>query len=212
MTGPRTMRFPEVREARRAMLGLPHIKPLTDFVRRLRATYDAEFPDFDPADGGTKAEIIFLFEKPGPMTSSARQGRSGSGFISRDNDDPTAEATFNFMIQAGIPREKAVLWNLIPGWNGVVNVTKDELRLGALEVENLLSLTPHAKSIVLVGRKAQRAEHLLQGHGLKIFRSPHPSQRVKNSRNRDQWMAIPRYWAEAATATWGSQFKALEPR
>ena len=205
------MRFPEVREARRAMLSLPHIKPLTDFVGRLRDTYDAEFPDFDPADGGTNASIIFLLEKPGPMTSSAREGRSGSGFISRDNDDPTAEATFNFMIQAGIPRGQAVLWNLIPGWNGTRKITRDELAMGALEVENLVTLLPNAKAIVLVGKKAQRAERLLQGSGLKIIRSPHPSPLVRASQP-DQWREIPRYWAEAATAIWTPQSTGLEPR
>lgn len=132
ITAPRSMRLPEVREARRAMLDQPHIKPLTDFVRRLRETHDAEFPDFDPADGGVNASIIFLLEKPGPMTSSARAGRSGSGFISRDNDDPTAEATFNFMIQAGIPREKTVLWNLVPGWNGTLHGAHSVHQAGVL--------------------------------------------------------------------------------
>ncbi len=180
------------------MLDLPHIKPLADYVRGLRQTYDAEFPDFDPADGGTNASIIFLFEKPGPMTSSARDGRSGSGFISRDNDDPTAEATFNFMIEAGIPREKTVLWNTVPGWNGTRTITKDELVAGTREVLNLIAKLPRAKAIVLVGRNAQRAESLLKGSSLAIYHSPHPSPLVRASWP-DRWRSIPACWAQAVT-------------
>ncbi len=195
-TGARSMRSLAVREARRAMLYLPTIKPLTDFVGRLRSTYNDEVPDFDPADGGTNASILFLFEKPGPMTSAAKSGRSGSGFISRDNDDPTAEATFTFMVRAGIPREKTVLWNVVPGWNGTRAITRDELKAGAAEVQGLLSLLPRVEAIVLVGKKAQRAERLLVGTGLSVFRSPHPSPIVRASQP-DQWADIPKRWAEA---------------
>jgi hypothetical protein len=55
-----------------------------------------------PLDGGTAARVLFLFEKLGPKTSLHG---GGSGFISRDNDDATAKATFNFMRLATIPRE-----------------------------------------------------------------------------------------------------------
>jgi hypothetical protein len=37
---------------------------------------------FDPLDGGSAAEILFLLEKPGPRTSSTGK-RIGSGFNSR---------------------------------------------------------------------------------------------------------------------------------
>ena len=41
----------------------------------------------------------------------------GSGFISRNNNDPTAEAIFQFMEQAGIDRKLTLIWNAIRGWN-----------------------------------------------------------------------------------------------
>jgi hypothetical protein len=48
------------------MLNEPHIAPLADYVQRLRDIHPAwEFPNFDPLDGGTNAEILFLLEKPG---------------------------------------------------------------------------------------------------------------------------------------------------
>jgi hypothetical protein len=76
----------------KAMLTLPHIAPLSAYAAKLRLRGSVEVPEFDPLDGGVNARILFLFEKPGPMTAdgSTFSERSGSGFISRD--DPTAEA------------------------------------------------------------------------------------------------------------------------
>jgi hypothetical protein len=81
---PRAMREAEVRERRRAMLHEPHIEPLTLYAARLRE-HGFDVPEFDPLDGGINAQVLFLFEKPGPMTAS----EGGSGFISRNNDDPS---------------------------------------------------------------------------------------------------------------------------
>jgi hypothetical protein len=77
-----------------------------------------EVPEFDSLDGGVDARVLFLFEKPGPMTAEGNGAnrRVGSGFISRNNDDPTAEATFTFMRQANLPRKLTILWNVIPWW------------------------------------------------------------------------------------------------
>jgi hypothetical protein len=83
------------------MLWEPHIAPLTAYVATLRDRGMSEVPDFDPLDSGKDARVLFLFEKPGPKTSEVG---GGSGFISRNNDDPTAEATFRFMQEANIPR------------------------------------------------------------------------------------------------------------
>ncbi len=47
--------------------------------------------------------MLFLLEKLGPMTSPTGK-RAGSGSISRNNDDQTAEKVFNFMRTAGIER------------------------------------------------------------------------------------------------------------
>src|SRR5690348_5073585 len=91
---PRSMRDNNVRLKRKAMLDLPHVAKLTAYTAELRRD-GKEVPEFDPLDGGTNAQVLFLFEKPGPMTAESGI-RTGSGFISRDNDDPTAEATFNF--------------------------------------------------------------------------------------------------------------------
>jgi len=147
-------------------------------------------------DGGTEATMLFLFEKPGPMTATSGI-RAGSGFISRDNDDQTAEATFNFMNQAGIPRKLTVAWNVVPWWNGTRKITVSELREGVELVRDLIALLPRLRIVVLVGKKAARARPYLETKNLALFASAHPSPLVRASWP-DRWKAIPTEWGSAA--------------
>ena len=89
---PRTLRDQRARERRRTMLDLPHMAPLKEYAAHLRhQSGGLEAPDFDPLDGGIQARALFLFEKPGPMTSESGK-RAGSGFVSRNNNgDPHLE-------------------------------------------------------------------------------------------------------------------------
>src|SRR5687768_13788587 len=89
---PRTLRSPDACLARKLMLDLPHMAPLKAYAARLRRP-GIEVPDFDPLDAGVRARVLFLLEKPGPMTAEHGK-RTGSGFVSRNNDDSTAEAIF----------------------------------------------------------------------------------------------------------------------
>ena len=191
------MRSSAVRDDRRSRLAEPQIAPLTAYVESLRLRDGKEYPDFDPADGGIRAEILFLFEKPGPMTvSKGRAKFPGSGFISRDNDDPTAVATFDFMQKAGIDRSRTVLWNVVPGWNGTRNVSAGELREGVEETKKLLKLLPAVKTIVLVGKKAGNALPFLPEDKYEVFQSAHPSPLVRGA-NRRLWDEIPSIWTAA---------------
>lgn len=98
---PRSHRDPEPRQKRRALLSLSHVVPLAKYTAYLRQSGWGEVPDFDPLGRCGVARILFPLEKPGPMTPPTGKWQ-GSGFISRDNDDPTAEATFCFTASAGI--------------------------------------------------------------------------------------------------------------
>ena len=156
-----------------------------------------EVPDFDPLDGGDGAQALVLFEKPGPMTSIGRgRERLGSGFISRDNDDPTAEATFHFMRKAGLERRVTTVWNMVPWWNGTRAIRADELRAGMNALDNLVVLLTNLRVVVLVGRKAGRARSYLEGRGFPLIESAHPSPIVRDSLP-DVWKSIPGRWAEA---------------
>ena len=191
---PRTLRLAEARDHRRSLLRDPHIAPLSQYVEQLRQRLSSQVPDFDPQDGGVNAKILFLFEKPGPMTDELRAVRSGSGFISRNNDDQSAEATFRFMDLAGLARIDTVIWNVIPWWDGLIRFTGPD-RLKALsEIDHLLRLLPRLHTVVLVGRTAGRAAGHFQG--LRVVRSAHPSPRVRST-NRPMWDEIPHRWREA---------------
>lgn len=189
---PRSLRNPAVRAQRIAMLQQPHIAPLTAYAAKLRSRNMGEVPDFDPLDGGIEARILFLFEKPGQMTSSSE----GSGFIRRNNDDPTAEATFEFMRRARIPRKWTLTWNVIPWWNGTRKITGGELREGIGYLQELISLLPNLHALVLVGKRAAKAIDLLRENDLALLVSAHPSPLVR-ARYPERWNAIPSEWERA---------------
>lgn len=187
------------------MLHQLQVKPLTAYTAQLREQGFVEVPEFDPLDGGVNARVLFLFEKPGPMTAN-REKTSGSGFISRNNDDRTAEATFHFMQQIGIPRRLTVTWNLIPWWNGTRKVTRQELRDGLKCLAGLIDLLPKLRAVVMVGRNAAKAEGYLNEHqpSLRLFFSAHPSPLVK-AKFPDKWNTIPTEWAKVLTVIDASQ-------
>jgi hypothetical protein len=187
MEQPRALRDEGERRRRNAMLSGQHMRPLVSYVNGLRSNPAIEVPNFDPMDGGIDAELLFLFEKPGPMTQS-------SGFISRDNDDPTAEATYRFMIEAQIPRSMTVIWDAVPWWDGTRRISGGQLRQGLACIDELLGLLPMVRAVVLVGRKAQRAMPHFQ---LPVFQSSHPSPLVR-ARHPERWAKIPGEWRLAA--------------
>lgn len=197
---PRSLRDKDQVLYRRILGTKDHMRPLGEMVCALRNEGRGSVPDFDPLDGGIEARLLFLLEKPGPMTDEARLGKSGSGFISRDNDDSTAAAVFKFMRLARIPREETLLWNVIPWWNGEIRVGKEEWREGIARLEALLDLLPRLQGVVLVGRKAARAEPAIIARGLPVWKTAHPSPRVRAS-YPELFQSIPQIWTEARQAT-----------
>lgn len=132
---------------------------------------------------------------------TGRRLRQGSGFISRDNDDPTAAAAFAFHRAAGIPRSETLMWNVIPGWNGMIKVTAAELAAGVQDVAGLVGLLPRLGTIVLVGGRAAKADTLVRSLGnFAVLRSAHPSPQVRATRP-DLWHRIPEIWQAAWIGT-----------
>jgi uracil-DNA glycosylase len=180
---PKLLASLAARAARKKQLNEPHIAPLTAFVQKLRYGMGAgyEIPYFDPWDGGIAAEVLFLFEAPGPQAK-------GSGFISRNNPDPSANNFFEFNRQIGICRKRTISWNIVPWYIGIDGgsrirpATSDDIEAGILSLNSLLDLLPNLRCIALFGKKAQRgSNHIkkLRPH-VRQFESPHPSLQVVN--------------------------------
>lgn len=184
---------PAARAARRELLREPHVAPLTAFVEALRAQAGqaVSIPDFDPLDGGTAAEVLYLLEAPGSKAVL-------SGFVSRNNPDETAKNFFELNQIAGIPRERSVVWNIVPWYIGTATriraAKRSDVDAGLRSLAPLVSLLPRLRAVVLVGKKADTAALALTRlrPDVRIFRSPHPSPMFVNNApgNRDRILSI----------------------
>lgn len=190
---PKLLGDPLARSERIDGLQAPHMKPLSDFVVRLRQEVgdDASIPDFDPWDGGTNAEILFLLEAPGAKAVQ-------SGFISRNNPDKTAKNFFEISSEAGIPRNRTVTWNIVPWYIGsgskIRSASSGDITSGSSSLARFLDLLPRLRVVVLVGRKAEYAEKIIRPllPKIRIMKSPHPSPLFVNNApgNRDRILKV----------------------
>lgn len=165
---------------RAAMLELPHVNPLVEYLHRVKGAkgpgYD--MPNFDPCDGGVRAKILFLLEAPGPRAV-------GSSFISRNNPDQTARNMNELLTNAGIPREDTLLWNIVPWYVGsgtkIRPVEARDIEEAAPYLGELISLLPDLRAVVLVGKKARSAKAVVRRLTKAfIFEADHPSPQVFN--------------------------------
>jgi hypothetical protein len=146
-------------ERKMGMLDEPHVRPLSEFVRRLRVEHPEKWiPWFDPTDAGVEARILRLSEAPGGMAVTQR---GGSGFVSADNDDPSAHNSWTFLREAGFDRcHEIVTWNAVPWYLGseakVAAATLGDLREAQTTLDELIGLLGELRVVVLMGRKAQR--------------------------------------------------------
>ncbi len=183
------------RESRLGRLSDPHVAPLTEFVLSLRQAQGAQqhIPHFDPCDGGIRARMLFLLESPGPKAVA-------TGFISRNNPDPTARNMCELLARAGVARADTILWNVVPWYIGngtkLAGVTSADLANGAQYLRELLKQLPRLQGVVLVGRDAQAAKPLIPAT-LRIFETFHPSNRVRN-RWPHKWQTIEQTFREVA--------------
>jgi hypothetical protein len=176
---PSSLKSPEVVAHRRSMLQQPHVAPLTALIDSWRVGLD--IPDFDPFDGGIAARVLFVFESPGKRAK-------GSGFISQNNPDPTANNFFRLREEAGISRSSLALWNVIPEYRGATSnkskLTTKDIVAGGRRLREVITLMPSLEMIVFSGKKAQAASQVITEAfpHLQIFGMPHPSPTNLNCR------------------------------
>ncbi|HXC76988.1 MAG TPA: uracil-DNA glycosylase [Candidatus Acidoferrum sp.] len=173
--------------------------PLNEWVRELRARLGAGaiVPWFDPADGGIRARILWLLEAPGPK---ATKERGGSGIVSCNNNDQTAQNTWETRVEAQVSRLDVVHWNAIPYYLGTSSrirshVPSDVSAVGPLMAE-LLALLPRLQVVVLGGSAARKTWDKFGPKDLKTIDSPHPSPTNVNTRPGTR-EAIVKAWRSA---------------
>ena len=178
---PKSLAHKAVREARLARLREPHISKLTDFVELIRRETGRGhlIPYFDPADGGTEGQCLFIFEAPGPKAVE-------SGFISRNNPDETAKNFFLLSKEANLRRELTVSWNIVPWYIGsgtkLRHPTNEEIQHGIRYLNLLIPLFYNLRIMVFSGRRAQHAlQFLNQNWPFEIMKIFHPSPLFVNN-------------------------------
>jgi uracil-DNA glycosylase len=176
-TAPRAHRDRREVERKLQLLDLPHIATLTAFVRGLSADRGVAVPWFDPRRPGPRRGSCSYSRTLGRRADAAQ----GSGFISADNDDKSAENTWSFFRQAGIDRRRDIVaWNIVPWYLGdqhkIGDVTARDIEEARPTLLELLSLLPELRAVVLFGRKAQagwrRARPTVD---VPVLEAPHPA-------------------------------------
>ena len=160
---------PEERLRRRQMLEDRHVEKLTRHVWRLREEnrYGCDVPYFDPLDGGVDACALFLFESPG-------EGALASGFVSRDNRDPSAAKFAALNKEEGLKRELTSSWNTVP-WALGRSPTSDDLQEAEPLLEPMLECFDHLKVVILSGTTARNRRKEVEDKGFEVLEMPHPS-------------------------------------
>lgn len=174
-------------DARRALLDTPHMAGLVAFRDQLAAVASAHIPHFDPLDGGTRARCLLLLDAPGRRAAdSGSVVVMGSGFVSRDNPDPSADNLRAALALAGMPREASVIWNAVPWYIGTAEKLAPTLapnwHAAKPALRQLVALLPALQIVVLMGGSAQRARSLLEAEfpALAILKCPHPGGKAYN--------------------------------
>ena len=166
---------------------------LNAWARRVAESTGKKVPLFDPRSGGTNARLLLLLQDPSEVA------QHGSGFISRDNNDPTANNTAALMDQVGLDYGQVVAWNVVPWWvkdpalavDDKLRTLTAEAKLAAPYVGELLVMLESVVRVVLIGKEALKAwDRTAQSariRALEVHRCPHTSPLAYNQpANREQ--------------------------
>lgn len=182
-----------------------HIAPVNRLVDTLRRSERGWLPYVAPMYGGVNARLLSLLRDPGPMT----QASAGSGFLSMENDDATAETISKYFADAGIGAPDVVPWNVYP-WYINRAPTASELNDGVEPLRRLIAILPNLRVVMLHGVSARngwkrfgsRWPQVVTTSGLRVISTYHTSRQafwhadsaVREARKGD----LHRAFAEAA--------------
>jgi hypothetical protein len=171
------MRDEKYRDAQWAARYAPHVEPLNRLVDALRETGLGSMPYVSPEYGGIEAEAILLYQEPGNGTDASK---GGSGFLSYQNDDPSAGLACECLQEAGLSPKRLISWNAYPWYiTGGPTVAGQDAAADALA--EVIALLPRLRVVVLHGKAAQAAwpkfalRHPVAARGIRTFDTFHTS-------------------------------------
>jgi hypothetical protein len=128
-----------------------HISQINHFVDELRRIQGSDsVPYIAPMYGGVNARLLSVLRDPGPKTQVTK---GGSGFLSMENDDASAEAISNLFNDAGIDAGEIVPWNAYP-WYINRAPKAAELDAGVAPLKCIIDLLPKLRVVMLHGGSA----------------------------------------------------------
>lgn len=191
-SAPRAHRDPAFLVVKLGRIDESHVQPLNDLVRDIRRETDHDVPWFDPAGGGVRARALLLYEAPSAQAtgSSGQRAKRGSGIISVDNDDKTAENSWHLYREARLDRNLIAAWNVVPWYVGtdtkIRGATDDDLQDAQPYLDRLIRLLPDLRVVLAVGNPARDGwlRYLRQPSSplIPTLACPHPSGTNMNTR------------------------------
>ncbi len=159
-----------------------HIRPINCFVEELRKFPGrGEVPYVAPMYGGINAKLLSVLSDPGPKT----RAKEGSGFLSMENDDPSAERICNLFGMAGIHASDVMPWNAYPWYiNRAPKVA--ELNAGVEPLKRMLDLLPKLRVVMLLGGSAHASwkklirsyPDIVVSRGLHVIKTYHTGRQA----------------------------------
>lgn len=159
----------------------PHIAPVNELVRELRQERpDLSIPFVASHYDATTARVLSLLSNPGPRA----KGEAGSGFLSTENDDGTAERLGALYERVGARFSDVIPWNACPWYVHDAHPNGLPVQLiaeGQPALHRLLQTVPGIRAVVAHGGDAHRAVRM-------YFREPAHHAFIR-SRGMRSWTA-----------------------
>ncbi|WP_245649759.1 uracil-DNA glycosylase [Nocardia shimofusensis] len=148
----RRMGDPEYRQEQYANRYEGRVAPINRLIDELVEESGEWMPYVAPVYGGTEARLLTLFRDPGPKTKVDK----GSGMLSLENDDQSAERFLTFFEEAGMQVDDLMTWNTYP-WYINRKPSAAEIDRGLEPLERIIALLPELTVVMAHGGDAHTA-------------------------------------------------------
>jgi hypothetical protein len=197
----------EFRDAQLAQVFDPRVRAVNELCDALSLEKPGvSVPYVAPHYNAANATILTLSSNPGPFAiGGAGDTDSHPGFLSLENDDPSAERMSEVFATVGLSDEHVLPWNAYPWYvhQAYPNGLPEGLLAEGLDpLKKLLELHPQIRTVVAHGKDAKRAMRqftskkrfapFVAERELKVWEARHTGNRtfVMDATERDAALAV----------------------